>query len=102
MDIVKFVNVNQLTDTGRLLTSMIFNKKSLSILHSYGLMNVYLDDYGCSKRYEDCLFFLFNSKNINNYDEFEKTLANFKSSSVAPAFIILSNSSAGTFDQFLK
>lgn len=79
MDIVKFVNVNQLTDTGRLLTSMIFNNKSLPILQSYGLMNVYLDDYGCFKRYEDCLFFLFNNKKITNYDEFEKTLANFKS-----------------------
>lgn len=79
MDIVKFVYVNQLTHTGKFLSSMIFNKNALPILHNYGLMNVYMDDYGASKRYENCLFFLFNSKNIQNYTEFEYSIAEFKS-----------------------
>jgi hypothetical protein len=56
---------------------MIFNKDALAILRTYGLVNVYLDDYGHTKKYKDCLFFLFHLKETKEYEEFQAKIANF-------------------------
>lgn len=79
MTSVKFVLVNPPTNTAKYLTTLVFNKEALSVLRSYGLVNVYLDDYGHTKKYKDCLFFLFFLKDDLVYEEFQNKLANFNS-----------------------
>jgi|694.fasta_scaffold05869_24 hypothetical protein len=79
MSSVNFVLVNPPTNTARFLTCMIFNKDALATLRIYGLVNVYLDDYGHSKKYRDCLFFLFHLKDNKDFDEFQFKLADFTS-----------------------
>jgi hypothetical protein len=79
MPSVNFVLVNAPTNTARFLTCMIFNKDALATLRIYGLVNVYLDDYGHTKRYKDCLFFLFHLKDDKDFDEFQFKLADFTS-----------------------
>lgn len=77
MSSVNFVLVSTPTNTARFLTCMIFNKDALAILRTYGLVNVYLDDYGHTKKYKDCLFFLFHLKETKEYEEFQAKIANF-------------------------
>ena len=79
MSSVNFVLVSTPTNTARYLTCMIFNKDALATLRTYGLVNVYIDDYGYSKKYKDCLFFLFHLKESRDFDEFEFKLADFTS-----------------------
>ena len=79
MSSVNFVLVSTPTNTARFLTCMIFNKDALATLRTYGLVNVYLDDYGYSKKYKDCLFFLFHLKDNKDFDEFQFKLADFTS-----------------------
>lgn len=74
-----FVIVNEYTQTAKYLTPMIFNKEALPSLSALGLVNVFLDDYGYTKRYHNCLFFLFAVDNDSDYDKLEKILANFNS-----------------------
>lgn len=74
-----FVLVNKPTMTTRYLTPLIFNKDAVATLRVYGLVNVYLDDYGASKRYKDCMFFLFQTSRDAEYDSFEKKIADFNS-----------------------
>lgn len=42
-----------------ILYGLIFQKGSLPLLKKAGLQAVYLDDYGCKKKYVDCIFFHF-------------------------------------------
>lgn len=79
MESVNFVLVNIPTSTARYLTPLIFNRDALATLRTYGLLNVYLDDYGHTKKYKDCLFFLFHLKETKDFDEFQYKLADFKS-----------------------
>lgn len=79
MESIKFVLVNPPTNTARYLISIIFNKDALAVLRTYGLLNVYLDDYGHTKRYKDCLFFLFKLAEDKEYREFEVRIADFNS-----------------------
>jgi hypothetical protein len=79
MTSVNFVLVNPPTNTARYLTAVVFNKDALAILRTYGLINVYLDDYGHSKKYKDCLFFLFQLSETKDYDEFQVKIADFNS-----------------------
>lgn len=74
---VNFVLVSTPTNTARFLTCMIFNKDALAILRTYGLVNVYLDDYGHTKKYKDCLLFLFHLRETKDYEEFEAKIVNF-------------------------
>lgn len=71
--------MNKLTMSTRFLTPIIFNKDALATLRTFGLVNVYLDDYGHSKRYKDCLFFLFHPKYTSDFDSFEHKIAEFNS-----------------------
>jgi hypothetical protein len=79
MTSVKFVLVNSPTNTARYLTPLIFNKEALAILRTYGLINIYLDDYGISKKYTNCLFFLFKLKEDKSYLEFQSKILDFNS-----------------------
>ena len=79
MTSVNFVLVNTPTNTARFLTCMIFNKDALAVLRTYGLLNVYLDDYGHTKRYKDCLFFLFTLKDTKDFDGFQNKIIDFAS-----------------------
>lgn len=75
-----FMTLNKQTLTSRYLSALIFNKEALPTLRSFGLINVYLDDYGYHKRYSgDCLFFLFSSKGKQDYDSFERKITDFAS-----------------------
>ena len=79
MSSVNFVLVNTPTNTARFLTPMIFNKDALAILRTHGLVNVFLDDYGCRKKYKSCLFFLFHVKDDKDFEEFQNKITDFTS-----------------------
>lgn len=72
-----FVLVNKPTSTSLYLIPLIFNKDALATLRVYGLVNVYLDDYGATRRYKDCLFFLFHPSNNSDYKNFEAKITDF-------------------------
>lgn len=65
-------------ESTRLLVPIIFSRDNASILNSFGFKGVYLDDYGYRSKFENCLFFLFNTK-VKFFPEFEKKIANFDS-----------------------
>lgn len=79
MESVKFVLLETPTKTALHLTPMIFNKDALAVLRTYGLLNVYLDDYGSTKKYKDCLFFLFKTIDTKDFHEFQHKIADFNS-----------------------
>lgn len=70
--------VKDLNLTAKLLCGFVFSSNSLGPLVSAGLINIYIDDYGQSGKYKDCMFFLFNSKN-KYYDSLERKITDFKS-----------------------
>jgi hypothetical protein len=70
--------ISDLNLTSKLLCPFIFKKESFPFLINGGLINVYLDDYGCKSKYSNCLFFLFNTSN-KYYLELERNITDFKS-----------------------
>jgi len=68
-----------LTTTAKILSPIVVKKESFPMLRNYGLVNVFIDDYGSSYKYDNCLFYLFNPLQSVNYLEFERKLANFES-----------------------
>jgi len=75
---MKDVPVNLVNEASRFLIPIIFSKDNSSILYSFGFKGVYVDDYGYRSKFENCLFFLFNTK-AKFFTEFEKKIANFDS-----------------------
>jgi len=75
----KFVIVNHLSQSAKYLTPLVFNKEALQILLKFGLFNVYLDDYGHTRKYKNCLFFLFGGTKMENFDKFEDKITSFSS-----------------------
>jgi len=69
----------QLTVSARILSSTVFKQSSFSMLRNYGLENVYVDDYGCNKKHENCLFYLFTPNRKVDYITFERSIADFNS-----------------------
>jgi hypothetical protein len=69
----------QLTVTARVLSLTVFKQASFPMLRNYGLENVYVDDYGCTKRHENCLFYLYNPNRKVDYITFERGIADFQS-----------------------
>lgn len=63
--------------TTKFLVNLVFNKSALPMLVESGLVNVYLDDYGYRCKYQNCLFFLFNTNN-RYYYSLEKKITEFK------------------------
>lgn len=67
----------QLTVSAKVLSVMVFKQGSFPMLRNYGLQNVYIDDYGCGKKYENCLFYLFTPNKKVDYLSFERGIADF-------------------------
>lgn len=65
-------------NSSRLLVPIIFSKENAHLLFNLGLKGVYLDDYGYRSKFNDCLFFLFNTTG-KFYTEFEKKIIDFES-----------------------
>jgi hypothetical protein len=70
--------VNFPNQSTRFLCGIIFNKKNVSLLKSFGLVATFVDDYGYRSKYQDCLFFLFKS-DTHYFAEFEKRVVDFES-----------------------
>ena len=64
--------------TTRFLINLVFSKTSLPMLMESGLVNAYLDDYGYKCKYQNCLFFLFNTSS-KYYSALENKIASFES-----------------------
>ena len=73
-------NFNDLNDTSKYLSHLIFKTGSMSSLLSYGLQNVYIDDYKHRCRYENCIMFLIRPNlSVAEYDKFQDKLISFSS-----------------------
>lgn len=71
-----------LNNTTRFLSPLIFTAKgdeSLRVLLNFGLINVYIDDYGYKSKYLYCLFYLFKPTDLNAFAEFQKKITSFDS-----------------------
>lgn len=64
--------------TTKFLVNLVFSKASLPMLMESGFVNAYLDDYGYKCKYQNCLFFLFNTDN-RYYNALEKKIICFES-----------------------
>ncbi len=71
-----------LNNSTRFLSPLIFTargEESLRVLLNFGLVNVFIDDYGYKSKYLYCLFFLFNPPDKAAFAEFQKKITNFDS-----------------------
>lgn len=71
--------MQSLTLSARILSLIIFKGDSIPALKNYGLLNVYIDDYGYYKKHLNCLFFLFKTNTVADYLEFEEKITSFSS-----------------------
>ena len=77
----KVVNTS-LNNSTRFLSPLIFTargEESLRVLLNFGLINVYVDDYGYKSKYLYCLFFLFKPTDKAAFEEFQKKITSFDS-----------------------
>ncbi len=68
--------------TTRFLSPLIFTARgdeSLRVLLNFGLINVYVDDYGYKSKYLYCLFYLFKPTDKAAFEEFQKKITSFDS-----------------------
>lgn len=75
----KMIHLN-LNNTTRFLSPLIFTARSdesLRVLVNFGLVNVYIDDYGYKSKYLYCLFYLFKPTDLNAFEEFQKKITSF-------------------------
>jgi hypothetical protein len=75
----KVVNTS-LNNSTRFLSPLIFTargEESLRVLLNFGLINVYVDDYGYKSKYLYCLFFLFKPTDQAAFNEFQKKITSF-------------------------
>ena len=68
-------------NTTKFLSPLIFTSgaNASRLLANFGLVNVYLDDYGYKSKYTSCLFFLFKPNDRNAFEMFEDKITNFDS-----------------------
>jgi hypothetical protein len=76
----------ELNDTSKYLSHMVFKASSMTSLLSFGLENCYVDDYKHKCKYVECLYFLVNGPEINpnvkdrkEYEKFEEKIISFNS-----------------------
>lgn len=69
----------QLTVSARVLSLTVFKQSSFPMLRNFGLENVYIDDYGYTKKHENCLFYLYSPNRKVDYLSFERSIADFAS-----------------------
>lgn len=72
-------NFNDLNDTSKYLSHFIFKPGSMTSLLSFGLENVYIDDYNHRCKYEDCLLFLIKNGTSNEFLNFQSKITSFQS-----------------------
>lgn len=68
-------------NTTKFLSPLIFTSgaNASRLLANFGLVNVYLDDYGYKSKYTNCLFFLFKPNDKDAFEMFEDKITNFDS-----------------------
>jgi len=68
-------------NTTKFLSPLIFTSgaNASRLLANFGLVNVYLDDYGYKSKYNSCLFFLFKPTDKDAFEMFENKITNFDS-----------------------
>jgi len=68
-------------NTTKFLCPMIFTSgaNASRLLSNFGLVNVYVDDYGYKCKYTNCLFFLFKPTDKEAFQMFEDKITNFDS-----------------------
>ena len=75
----KMIGLN-INNTTRFLSPLIFTARgdeSLRVLLNFGLINVYIDDYGYKSKYLYCLFYLFKPTDKVAFEEFQKKVTSF-------------------------
>jgi hypothetical protein len=75
----KMIDLN-INNTTRFLSPLIFTARgdeSLRVLINFGLINVYIDDYGYKSKYLYCLFYLFKPTDLSAFEEFQKKITSF-------------------------
>ena len=75
----KMIDLN-INNTTRFLSPLIFTARgdeSLRVLVNFGLINVYIDDYGYKSKYQYCLFYLFKPTDPSAFEEFQKKITSF-------------------------
>ena len=73
---------NDLNNTSKFLSHLVFQGESFKVLRNFGLENVYVGDYGFKRIHEYCLYFLVNpTMSIDNdsYQKFEDKITSFNS-----------------------
>jgi hypothetical protein len=81
-ELSNYIGVNEDTNnTTKFLTPMIFTSgaQAARLLFNFGLVNVYLDDYGFRVKHCNCLFFLFEPVDSAAFKAFEGKITNFDS-----------------------
>ncbi len=81
-ELYKKVVDTSLNYTTRFLSPLIFTARgdeSLRVLLNFGLINVYVDDYGYKSKYLYCLFYLFKPTDKAAFEEFQKKITSFDS-----------------------
>jgi hypothetical protein len=81
-ELYKKVVDTSLNYTTRFLSPLIFTARgdeSLRVLLNFGLINVYIDDYGYKSKYLYCLFYLFKPTDKAAFEEFQKKITSFDS-----------------------
>lgn len=65
----------------KFLSQIIFTSGAHAsrLLQNFGLINVYVDDYGYKSKYKNCLFFLFKETESSAFDAFETKITSFDS-----------------------
>lgn len=73
--------VENANNTTKFLTPLIFNSGAHAnrLLKNFGLVNVYIDDYGYKSKYNNCLFFLFEPVDSIAFVGFEEKITGFAS-----------------------
>lgn len=68
-------------NTTKFLSPMIFTSgaNAARLLANFGLVNVYVDDYGYKSKYNNCLFFLFKPTDKEAFKLFEGKITGFDS-----------------------
>ena len=77
-----FTKVNADTNnTTKFMSPLIFTSgaQAARLLYNFGLVNVYLDDYGFKSKHSNCLFFLFEPVETSAFKAFEEKITSFDS-----------------------
>lgn len=75
-------NFQDLNDTSKYLSHLIFKPGSMTSLLQFGLENVYIDDFKHRCKYAECLLFLVDPiypTKSKTFEEFQEKIINFSS-----------------------